>query len=76
MMIQGLGQIAVMVLLFVLLVKLGGRKLGSIAVNQPFKFQFISGMALVAGGIYFLYYWGLGRLFDLGRWGYKLGWYT
>lgn len=76
MMIQGLGQIALMVLLFVLLVKLGGRKLSSIAVNKPYKFQFISGMALSAGGIYFLYYWGLGRLFDLGRWGYKLGWYT
>lgn len=76
MMIQGLGQIAIMVLLFVLLVKTAGRKLGAIAINKPYKFQLISGMALTAGGIYFLYYWGLGRLFDLGRWGYKLGWYT
>jgi len=76
MMIQGLGQIAVMVLLFVLLVKLGGRRLSSIAIDKPYKFRLISGMALLAGGIYFLYYWGLGRLFDLGRWGYKLGWYT
>lgn len=76
MMIQGLGQIAIMVLLFVLLVKLGGRKLSLVATHTPHKFRFISGMALTAGGIYFLYYWGMGRLFDLGRWGYKLGWYT
>jgi len=76
MMIQGFGQIAVMVLLFLLLVKLGGRKLSAIAIDKPHKFQLISGMALTAGGIYFLYYWGLGRMFDLGRWGYKLGWYT
>jgi sulfite exporter TauE/SafE len=75
MMIQGLGQIAFMVLLFLLLVKLGGRKLGEIATLRPHKFRLISGMALTAGGIYFLYYWGLGRLFDFGRWGYKLGWY-
>lgn len=75
MMIQGLGQIVIMALLFVLLVKLGGRRLSSTAINKPHKFQLISGMALTAGGIYFLYYWGLGRLFDLGRWGYKLGWY-
>lgn len=75
MMIQGLGQIAIMVLLFILLVKLGGRRLSATAIDKPYKFQFISGMALTAGGIYFLYYWGLGRLFDLGRWGYKLGWY-
>lgn len=76
MMIQGLGQIAIMVLLFLLLAKLGGRRLSTTAVNEPYKFQFVSGMALTAGGIYFLYYWGLGRLFDLGRWGYKLGWYS
>lgn len=76
MMIQGLGQIALMALLFVLLVKLGGRRLSAIAVNKPYQFRFVSGMALLAGGTYFLYYWGLGRLFDLGRWGYKLGWYS
>lgn len=76
MMIQGLGQIAFMVMLFVLLVKLAGRKLATTATEKPFRFQLISGMALLAGGVYFLYYWGLGRLFDLGRWGYKLGWYA
>ncbi len=76
MMIQGLGQIAIMVLLFVLLVKLGGRRIAAVAESKPHRFRFISGLALTAGGIYFLYYWGLGRLFDLGRWGYKLGWYA
>lgn len=76
MMIQGLGQIALMALLFVLLVRVAGKRLAAAATVNPFRFRMISGMALVAGGMYFIYYWGLGRLFDLGRWGYKLGWYS
>ncbi len=75
MMIQGLGQIAIMVLLFVLLVRLAGSRLAMLANAQPFKFRFISGMALLAGGVYFIVYWGLGRALEFGRWGYKLGWY-
>ncbi len=76
MMIQGVGQIAIMVLLFVLIMKLAGDKISAAAINKPYKFQLISGLALVAGGTYFLIYWGLGRAIGFGRWGYKLGWYT
>lgn len=75
MMIQGLGQIAVMALLFGLVVWLGGEKLGSLAQSRPHKFQMISSIALITGGAYFIYYWGLAFIFDIGRWGFKLGWY-
>jgi hypothetical protein len=76
MMIQGLGQIAIMVFLLLLVVWLAGHRISLIAMNKPYKFQMISGLALIAGGTYFLFYWGLGREFNFGRWGYKLGWYT
>ncbi len=76
MMIQGIGQIAIMVLLLVLVVKLAGQKISALAVKKSYKFQMISGLALLAGGTYFLFYWGLGRQFGWGRWGYKLGWYA
>lgn len=75
MMVQGLGQIAVMVLLFLLLVYTAGRRLRQMARQTPHKLRVISGLALVAGGTYFVYYWGLAFLFDVGQWGFKLGWY-
>lgn len=75
MMIQGLGQIAVMALIFVLLIWLAGDKIGSAAQSKPYKFRMISSIALIAGGTYFIYYWGLAFAFDIGRWGFKLGWY-
>lgn len=75
MMIQGLGQIAVMALLFFLMLWLGSDRLAKIANQKPYKFRMVSGLALVAGGTYFIYYWGLAFLFDIGRWGFKLGWY-
>jgi hypothetical protein len=76
MMIQGLGQIAIMVLLLLMVVWLAGHRISALAASKPYKFQMISGLALIAGGTYFLFYWGLGRQFGWGRWGYKLGWYT
>lgn len=75
MMIQGLGQIAVMALLFGLMVWLAGNKIGTIAREKPYKFQMVSSVALITGGMYFVYYWGLAFVFDIGRWGFKLGWY-
>lgn len=75
MMIQGLGQIAVMALLFGLVIWLGGEKIGSLAQSKPHKFQMISSIALITGGTYFIYYWGLAFIFDIGQWGFKLGWY-
>ena len=75
MMVQGIGQIAVMVILFLLIVWLGRKKIDDIAARKPYKFRLISGLALIAGGTYFIYYWGLAFLLDIGRWGFKLGWY-
>ncbi len=75
MMIQGLGQIAVMALIFFLVVWLAGEKIGLAAQTKPYKFRMISSVALITGGMYFVYYWGLAFIFDIGRWGFKLGWY-
>lgn len=75
MMIQGLGQIAVMVILTVSLVFFFGKKLGTWVKNKPQQSQLISSFALIMGGIYFVYYWGLSFLFNIGQWGFKLGWY-
>jgi hypothetical protein len=36
----------------------------------------MSGLALLLGGTFFIYYWGLSLTFDIGFWGYKLGWYA
>lgn len=75
MMIQGLGQILVMALLFALIMWFAGEKIAKKAQTVPQKFQMISSMALITGGVYFIYYWGLAFIFDIGRWGFKLGWY-
>jgi sulfite exporter TauE/SafE len=75
MMIQGIGQIAVMALLFGLIIWLAGSKIGSAAQKSPHKFQLVSSIALITGGAYFIYYWGLAFAFDIGQWGFKLGWY-
>lgn len=75
MVVQGLGQILVMVLLFCLLVWFAGRRLLQWANKYPYKPQLISGLALLTGGTFFIFYWGLAFAFDIGRWGFKLGWY-
>lgn len=75
MMIQGLGQIAVMALIFFLVVWIAGDKIGTVAIEKPYKFRMVSGIALITGGMFFVYYWGLAFVFDIGRWGFKLGWY-
>lgn len=75
MMVQGLGQILVMVILFVLLVWLAGQKMAQWTRENPHKPQLVSGLALLSGGTFFIFYWGLAFAFDIGRWGFKLGWY-
>lgn len=75
MMVQGLGQVAVMVALFALLVWLGGRRLMAWSMRNPHKPVLLSALALIAGGSFFVFYWGLAFAFDVGRWGFKLGWY-
>lgn len=76
MMVQGAGQVLVMILLFALLVWAAGRKLGQWARAKPHQPRLMSGLALLVGGTFFIYYWGLSLTFDIGFWGYKLGWYT
>lgn len=74
--VQGVGQIAVMVLLFLALVYFGGSRLTKWVQEKPHAPTLVSGVALIAGGVYFVYYWGLAFAFNIGRWGFKLGWWT
>lgn len=75
MMLQGLGQIAVMVCLFLILLFVFGKALARWVALKPHQPALVTAVALVAGGSYFIYYWGLAFLFDVGSWGFKLGWY-
>jgi hypothetical protein len=76
MMVQGLGQIAVMALLFFIVLYFAKDRITAVANSAPWKFRLISGVALIAGGTYFIYYWGLALAWDIGQWGFKLGWYS
>ncbi|KZE79093.1 hypothetical protein AV654_16555 [Paenibacillus elgii] len=73
--VQGLGQIAFMVLLFLGLVYAFGSRLLRWAAQRPHQPRLVSSVALFIGGAYFIYYWGLARALDIGSWGFKLGWY-
>jgi sulfite exporter TauE/SafE len=75
MMIQGLGQIAVMVVLLLAMVYGLGGWLSRWVSTRPHQVAMVTAVALVAGGTFFAYYWGLARAFDIGRWGFRLGWY-
>lgn len=76
MMVQGAGQIFFMILLFALLIWGAGRRLGRWAQEKPYQTRLVSGVALLVGGTFFVYYWGLSLTFDIGFWGYRLGWYA
>lgn len=76
MMVQGAGQIFLMIVLFALLVWAAGRRLGRWAQEKPHQSRLVSGVALLVGGTFFVYYWGLSLTFDIGFWGYRLGWYA
>lgn len=76
MMVQGAGQVLLMILLFALLVWVAGHRLGRWAQSKPHQPRLVSGLALLVGGTFFIYYWGLSLTFDVGFWGYKLGWYA
>jgi len=73
--LHGLGEIALMVLLFSVLVFAFGRRLTRWASRKPWQPALLTAVALTAGGAYFVYYWGVAIAFDLGRWGFRLGWY-
>jgi hypothetical protein len=75
--LQGLGQIAVMAAAFVLVLLLFGQRLARWVTTKPHQPVLVSAFALAAGGAYFLFYWGIARVWpELGRWGFKLGWYS
>lgn len=74
--LQGIGQILVMVLLFLVLVYGFGRQLGAWAATSPHQVALTSALALLAGGAFFVFYWGLALAYGIGRWGFRLGWYS
>jgi hypothetical protein len=74
--VQGIGQIVVMAALFLLLLAFGHHALQRWIQRAPQQPAFVSAVALVAGGAFFLYYWGVMRLWPgTGRWGAALGLY-
>jgi sulfite exporter TauE/SafE len=75
MMAQGLGQIALMVTLFLALVYGFRRGLARWVATRPQQVALVNALALIAGGAFFVFYWGLAFAFDIGRWGFQLGWY-
>lgn len=75
MMIHGLGQITVLLLLFFLLVWLAGDKMMKWSADKPYQPRMMTALALLGGGAYFIFYWGIAFIYDVGRWGFKLGWY-
>jgi sulfite exporter TauE/SafE len=75
MVLQGLGQITVMVALFLVLLFVFGKPLTRWVSSKPHQPVLVTAVALVAGGSYFIYYWNLAFLFGIGSWGFRLGWY-
>jgi sulfite exporter TauE/SafE len=75
MMIHGLGQIAVLLGLFFILIYFAGSKMMKWATEKPHKPRMLTALALLGGGSYFVFYWGIAFIYDVGRWGFKLGWY-
>lgn len=75
MMIHGLGQIAVLLGLFFILVWLAGNRMMQWSTEKPYQPRMVTALALLGGGSYFLFYWGISRIYDIGSWGFKLGWY-
>lgn len=76
MVLQGIGQILVMALLFLLLLVPFSKRIADWSSRRPGKLEQFSAAALLAGGSYFIFYWGLAFAYDVGRWGFKLNWYS
>lgn len=75
MIIHGIGQITVLLLLFFILVYFFGNRMMNWANQTPHKPRMLTALALLGGGAYFIFYWGIAFIYDVGRWGFKLGWY-
>ncbi len=76
MVVVGLGQIALMVLLFIAVVYGAGAHLSRWISARPDRAALMSGLSLLAGGSFFVFYWGLAFAYGIGRWGFRLGWYS
>lgn len=75
--LQGIGQILVMVVVFLVVLAAFGKRLAVWVVASPAQPTLVSACALAAGGAYFLFYWGIGRAWPwLSGWGFQLGWYS
>ena len=73
--LQGVGQVLVMATLFLLIVWLFGGPLAR-WLAAPRRAATVSAFALIAGGAYFVTYWGVFHAWPmLGRWGFTLGLY-
>jgi cytochrome c biogenesis protein CcdA len=75
MIIHGIGQIAILLVLFFILVYFFGNKMMNWANQTPHKPRMLTALAQLGGGSYFIFYWGIAFIYDVGRWGFKLGWY-
>ena len=75
MIIHGIGQITILLLLFFILVYFFGGRMMEWANQTPNKPRMLTALALLGGGAYFIFYWGIAFIYDVGRWGFKLGWY-
>lgn len=73
--IQGFGQIAFMAILYLLLLALFRNRLGRWANEKPHQAELLSSIAFLAGGAFFLFYWGVGMSLNISNWGFKMGWY-
>jgi len=73
MLVNDVGMIAGMVLVLYLVVRVFGSRIDAWVQRSPHGPQLMSGFALLAGGAFFVFYWGLAFAFDVGRWGFKLG---
>jgi len=66
-----------MVLTFLAVLALFKDRLRNWVLTRPAQQAIVTAFALTAGGAYFLFYWGLARVWPiLGRWGFQLGWYS
>ncbi|MEH6989601.1 hypothetical protein [Cytobacillus firmus] len=73
--VQGIGQILIMVVLFVVVIALFGKKLAMWSQNKPHQAVVLSAFSLLIGGAYFIFYWGFAVPYGIGRWGEWFGWY-